>query len=129
MDQLTNDDSQEKFHPFLSDYEVIEICDRTDLNEEELNICWKHAWAPAMNENRKVDFKEFITHFYMEAEVITLFNEVSRHLPHSYPFDVKLFKCNVIYTYVYCFCRTLCLIKNRMQISFFNYWIEMAMVR
>ena len=52
------------------------ICDMTDLNKEELNLCWLHAWTPAMNENRKVDFEQFVKYFCMDVELLRFLRKI-----------------------------------------------------
>ena len=55
------------FHP--SDKDIETICRLTDLQKDEVLLCWDSVWLPAIKENGKVDYENFVKHLYQNLEV------------------------------------------------------------
>ena len=70
MEKLATEDLEETGLHYLTDYDIIRICDMTDLSMEDLKLCWSHVWTPAIKENGKVDFENFMKYFCTNLEVI-----------------------------------------------------------
>ena len=58
---------QYPFHP--SDKDIETICRLTDLQKDEVLLCWDSVWLPAIKENGKVDYENFVKHLYQNLEV------------------------------------------------------------
>ena len=58
---------QYPFHP--TDKKIETICRLTDLEKDEVLLCWDSVWLPSIKENGKVDYENFVKHLYQNLEV------------------------------------------------------------
>ena len=70
MGQTESKTTFQKQYPFYpTDNDIETICRLTDLEKDEVLLCWDSIWLPAIKENGKVDYENFIKHLYQNVEV------------------------------------------------------------
>ena len=70
MGQTESKTAFQKQYPFYpTDNDIETICRLTDLEKDEVLLCWDSIWLPAIKENGKVDYENFIKHLYQNVEV------------------------------------------------------------
>ena len=52
--------SKEHYPFYPTDFDIKRICNRTDLNRNEVQLLWNQVWLNAVKENGKVDFEHFV---------------------------------------------------------------------
>ena len=70
MGQTESKTTFQKQYPFYpTDKDIETICRLTDLEKDEVLLCWDSIWLPAIKENGKVDYENFVKHLYQNVEV------------------------------------------------------------
>ena len=70
MGQTESKSELKEHYPFYpTDFDIKRICNRTDLNRNEVQLLWNQVWINAVKENGKVDFENFVKFFCPNAWV------------------------------------------------------------